>query len=58
MLKNWGKNGRLEDDKEMEGKRPSFVKILGNRQRQTRLSLWASLWAKALEIVAQKEKRT
>jgi hypothetical protein len=52
------KNSRFDEHKKVEGKRPSFVKILGNHQRQNQPSLWASLWAKALEVVAQKEKKS
>ena len=29
MLRNWRENGRFVEDKELEGKRPLFVKNLG-----------------------------
>ena len=51
-----GKNGRLVEHKYWKGNGPLLSKILGNHQHLNRPSLWQSLGAKALEIIAQKEK--
>ena len=55
-VKKLGKNGRFAEDNSWKGNGRYSLKILGNHQCQNWLSLWASLRAKALEIVAQKEK--
>ncbi len=57
MLENFGKNGRLVEHIYWKGNGRLSLKLMGNRQRLNRPSLWLSRGAKVLEIVAQKAKR-
>ena len=58
MLKNLGENGRFVEHNNWKGNGRHSLKSWATASAKLGPIFWASLWAKALEIVAQKEKKT